>query len=217
MATTKTMMDLTEQVILDAIEVLGRGRQLPWGDKTIDFSPPFARRTYDELFQEQTGVDPHDESAVTQLATRLEIPTAGRHIDVIKNEIFEEKVEDALEGPIFVIDYPASICPLTKRKVDRPAIAERFELFIQGMEIANAYTGIERPRSSRATVQNAASRAVGRRLDGQDGPRLYSSSATRDATGRRIRYWHRPPGHAIDQHTNDTGRDSVSAASSGIR
>jgi lysyl-tRNA synthetase class 2 len=141
----ETMMDLTEQIILDAIDVLGRGRQLAWGDKTIDFSPPFARRTYDDLFQEQTGVDPHDESSLTELATRLEIPTAGRHIDVIKNEIFEEKVEDALEGPMFVIDYPASICPLTKRKADRPEIAERFELFIQGMEIANAYTELNDP------------------------------------------------------------------------
>ena len=65
--------------------------------------------------------------------------------DVIKNEIFEEKVEDALVGPIFVIDYPASICPLTKRKTDQPEIAERFELFIKGMEIANAYTELNDP------------------------------------------------------------------------
>ncbi len=141
----ETMMDLTEQIILDAIDVLGRGRQLPWGDKTIDFSPPFARRTYDDLFKEHTGVDAQDESALKELATRLEVPTAGRHIDVIKNEIFEEKVEDVLEGPLFVIDYPASICPLTKRKADRPEIAERFELFIQGMEIANAYTELNDP------------------------------------------------------------------------
>ena len=64
---------------------------------------------------------------------------------MIKNEVFEEKVEDALIGPIFVTDYPASICPLTKRKKDQPEVAERFELFIQGMEIANAYTELNDP------------------------------------------------------------------------
>jgi lysyl-tRNA synthetase class 2 len=64
---------------------------------------------------------------------------------VIKSEVFEEKVEDALVGPIFVIDYPASICPLTKRKRENPAVAERFELFIHGMEVANAYTELNDP------------------------------------------------------------------------
>ena len=64
---------------------------------------------------------------------------------MIKNDVFEEKVEGALEGPIFVMDYPASICPLTKRKANDPAIAERFELFVAGMEIANAYTELSDP------------------------------------------------------------------------
>ena len=68
------------------------------------------------------------------------------HPDVILNEVFEATVEDHLQGPIFVIDYPASICPLTKRKKNSPDIAERFELFIQGMEIANAYTELNDPR-----------------------------------------------------------------------
>jgi lysyl-tRNA synthetase, class II len=54
-------------------------------------------------------------------------------------------VERSCTGPVFVVDYPASICPLTKRKRDRPEIAERFELFIQGMEIANAYTELNDP------------------------------------------------------------------------
>ena len=79
------------------------------------------------------------------LAKTLNLTTEGKHPDVIRNEIFEEKVEDTLQGPIFVIDYPASICPLTKRKRDNPAIAERFELFILGMELANAYTELNDP------------------------------------------------------------------------
>jgi lysyl-tRNA synthetase class 2 len=64
---------------------------------------------------------------------------------VIKSEVFEAAVEKTLKGPIFVTDYPAAICPLTKRKADNPAVAERFELIIQGMEIANAYTELNDP------------------------------------------------------------------------
>ncbi len=141
----ETMMDLTERIILDAIEATGQSRQLPWGDATIDFSPPFSRKTYDELFGEHTGIDPQDQAAVKTLAEQIGFDTAGKHPDVIRNEVFEEKVEDNLTGPIFVLDYPASICPLTKRSAERPEVAERFELFVQGMEIANAYTELNDP------------------------------------------------------------------------
>jgi lysyl-tRNA synthetase class 2 len=68
------------------------------------------------------------------------------HPDVLVNEVFEACVEDHLMGPVFVIDYPSSICPLTKRKRGDESIAERFELFIQGMELANAYTELNDPR-----------------------------------------------------------------------
>jgi lysyl-tRNA synthetase class 2 len=141
----ETMMDLTEQVITDAIDALGGQRKLPWGDQTIDFTPPFARRTYDDLFREHTGVEPDDAAGAKSYAQKIGLETANRHPDVIKNEVFEAKVEDALAGPVFVIDYPASICPLTKRKRDNDRIAERFELFVQGMEIANAYTELNDP------------------------------------------------------------------------
>jgi lysyl-tRNA synthetase class 2 len=73
------------------------------------------------------------------------VEVAGRHPDVVKNDLFEQCVEKTLTGPVFVLDYPASICPLAKRKADDPSIAERFELFIQGMEIANAYTELNDP------------------------------------------------------------------------
>jgi lysyl-tRNA synthetase class 2 len=153
-----TMMDLTEACITGAIKAMtaecphatgppkGEGQfKLPWKDGTIDFTPPFARKTYDELFAEHTGVDPNDRMAVAKLSAEIGFDTEGRHPDVIKNEVFEAKVEDALVGPVFVMDYPASICPLTKRKRDNPDIAERFELFIEGMEVANAYTELNDP------------------------------------------------------------------------
>ena len=141
----ETMMELTEQLIVDAIATLGRGSRLKWGEHEIDFTPPFQRKTYHELFQEHTRVDPADSAAVRLLAERLGIETGERHPDVIKSDVFESQVEDALKGPLFVVDYPASICPLTKRKASDPQIAERFELFVEGMEVANAYTELNDP------------------------------------------------------------------------
>ena len=140
-----SMMDLTESVIANAIEAIGCGNVLQWDGKEIDFSTPFARETYDSLFEKHAGVDPTDADAVKTFAESIGLSTDGKHSDVIKREVFEAKVEDALVGPVFVTDYPASICPLTKRKKDNPAVAERFELFIHGMELANAYTELNDP------------------------------------------------------------------------
>jgi len=144
----QSMMDLTEQLIVDAVKAISPGQpqyRLAWGEAEIDFTPPFARATYDELFQRYTGVDPSDEKAVAAFAEGLGFDTTAKHPDVVKTFVFEEKVESQLTGPVFVLDYPASICPLTKRKAGSDHLAERFELFIQGMEIANAYTELNDP------------------------------------------------------------------------
>ena len=140
-----TMMDLTEKIIVEAISATGQPLVLPYGETTIDFTPPFPRRTYHDLLGEYLGVDPLNEAALRRWAAEHGIPPEGKHIDVIKNELFEEFVQEKLSGPVFVMDYPAGICPLTKRKKDDPRIAERFELFVQGMEIANAYTELNDP------------------------------------------------------------------------
>ena len=141
----ETMMELTEALIVEAIRATGQGLKLPWGDDVIDFTPPFAKKTYDEVFTEHTGVAANDPAAIEAFARSIGIETAGKHPEVIKNEVVEVKVEDALKGPMFVLDYPASICPLTKRKAGNPAVAERFELFMCGMEVANAYTELNDP------------------------------------------------------------------------
>jgi lysyl-tRNA synthetase class 2 len=141
----ETMMELAEELIVNALRATGQGLKLRWGEAELDFTPPFARRTYDELFAQYTGTDAHDARAIERLAQSLGMETAGKHPDVLKSEVFEAKVADALTGPIFVLDYPASICPLTKRKAQNPNIAERFELYVQGMEVANAYTELNDP------------------------------------------------------------------------
>jgi lysyl-tRNA synthetase class 2 len=67
--------------------------------------------------------------------------------------LFEQKVEDKLVGPVFVYDYPAALCPLTKRKKGEPNVAERFELYIANMELANAYTELNDPVMQEATFR----------------------------------------------------------------
>ena len=141
----RSMMELTEKIIVGAIKATGQSTKIIWNDKEIDFTPPFERKTYFELFREHTGVNPEDEDAVKDYAKTLQLPVDNVHPDVIRNEIFEHKVEDSLIGPIFVTDYPASICPLTKRKRGNQNLAERFELFVHGMEVANAYTELNDP------------------------------------------------------------------------
>jgi len=142
----RSMMDLTEQIVTNAAQTVCSSYIVPWGDDTIDFTPPWPRRPYAELFAEHAGCDMKDAAAVEAKAKSLGMDTDGKHPDVIVNDVFEETVEDHLQGPVFVIDYPASICPLTKRKQNDPDIAERFELFVKGMELANAYTELNDPR-----------------------------------------------------------------------
>ncbi|MBD3673943.1 MAG: lysine--tRNA ligase [Planctomycetaceae bacterium] len=154
----ESMMDLTEAIVCNAVKSISETMVLPWDEGEIDFTPPWPRKKYADLFQEHAGCDMSDAEAVKAKAHELaehghiaqdfiqRMDSEEMHPDVIVNEVFEATVEDHLEGPIFVIDYPASICPLTKRKQGDPSIAERFELFVKGMELANAYTELNDPR-----------------------------------------------------------------------
>ena len=140
-----TMMDLTEAIILEAAQAAGTPPSFEWMGHTVNLRPPFRRARYDDLLREVTGCDPADPASVAAAAATHGIETAGRHPDVIKSDLFEATVEDTLSGPVFVIDYPAAICPLTKRKAGQPDVAERFEMYVAGMELANAYTELNDP------------------------------------------------------------------------
>jgi lysyl-tRNA synthetase, class II len=149
----RSMMDLTEGVIVACVDAIGGGRVRPWADKTVDFNPPWQRARYEDLFQEHVGCSIFDEAAVRAAAGVHHIPTAGKDHEVLVHNLFELRVEHNLIGPVFVHDYPAALCPLTKRKRDNPAIAERFELYVHGMELANAYTELNDPITQEATFK----------------------------------------------------------------
>ena len=142
----ETMMELTEFIFTNAIKAIDGQMQRPWGHKTVDYTTPWPRRKYADLFREYVHCDIHDAAGVAAAAQKHDIATAGKHPDVVVNDVFEELVEHHLAGPVFVIDYPAAMCPLTKRKKGQSEVAERFELFIDGLELANAYTELNDPR-----------------------------------------------------------------------
>lgn len=150
----QSMMDLTEGLVLACIGALGTETTRPFGDHQVNYQSPWRRATYAELFLEHVGVSMDDPAAVEQVALAMGMQTRGKHPDVVVQDLFEAKVEDKLMGPIFVYDYPASLCPLTKRKQGNPRIAERFELYVCGMELANAYTELNDPITQEETFRS---------------------------------------------------------------
>ena len=139
------MMDLTEELICLLVEENCSGKQVEFGDVTIDYTRPWRRAQYAELLKEYSGCDIDDIEAVRAKARELELDEAGIDEVVVVNEVFEATVEDNLINPTFVLDYPAALCPLTRRKKEDPKYAERFELFVARMEMANAYTELNDP------------------------------------------------------------------------
>ncbi|MFC1677071.1 lysine--tRNA ligase [Planctomycetota bacterium] len=140
------MMDLTEQLISHLIDnVTCADKEVEYDGMKIDFSRPWHRASYAELLKEYSGCDITDIAAIREKAQKLGLNEADMDDLVVVNEVFEATVEDELINPTFVIDYPVALCPLTKQKKDNPLYAERFELFIGKMEIANAYTELNDP------------------------------------------------------------------------
>jgi lysyl-tRNA synthetase, class II len=139
------MMDLTEEIICLCAEKYCGGTQAQFGSLTIDFSRPWRRARYAELLKQYSGCDIADIKAVRTKAKELGLDESGMDDAVVTNSVFESTVENNLVEPTFVIDYPAALCPLTRRKKEDGRFAERFELFIAQMELANAYTELNDP------------------------------------------------------------------------
>jgi lysyl-tRNA synthetase class 2 len=139
------MMDLTEELVSLCIQKHCEGNKVQFGEFEIDFARPWRRAKYAELLKEHAGCDIDDIEAVREKARKLDVDESEMDDAVVVNEVFEATVEDNLIAPTFVIDYPAALCPLARRKADNPKLAARFELFVGRMELANAYTELNDP------------------------------------------------------------------------
>ena len=126
--------------------VLGGRSVVTFRDKPFDLKPPFQKARYLDLFAQQNpGVDWFDHAACTRRARELGLKTDGIEPARLANDVFEATVEDTLQGPVFVHDYPVAISPLAKRMADDPRVTERFELFVAGMELGNAFSELNDP------------------------------------------------------------------------
>lgn len=147
------MMDLTEEMFRYVAQEVCGTTLIPYAEEMIDLGKPFERLTMIEAVKKYTGID-FDEVADTQAAKKLadekEIHYEARHTkgDIL-NLFFEEFVEEHLIQPVFIMDHPVEISPLTKRKPDKPDYVERFELFIYGREMCNAYSELNDPIDQR--------------------------------------------------------------------
>ncbi|MBW2570561.1 MAG: lysine--tRNA ligase, partial [Deltaproteobacteria bacterium] len=139
------MMDLTEELISAMVEKYCDGRKIEFGDLTVDYTRPWKRAKYADLLSEYAGCKIDDIAAVRKKAAQLDINASNMDDAVVINELFEAVVEKNLVNPTFVIDYPAQLCPLTKTSSRDPRFAERFELYVGKMELANAYTELNDP------------------------------------------------------------------------
>jgi len=139
------MMDLTEEIICLLVEKYCGDTRVQFGEETVDYTRPWRRARYSELLKEHSGCDIEDIKAVRMRAAGLGLDEEDMDDVVVINEVFNATVEDNLVDPTFVMDYPAALCPLTRRKKDEPKYAERFELYVAGMELANAYTELNDP------------------------------------------------------------------------
>lgn len=139
------MMNLTEEMVCSLVMELNGNYEITFGEKTVHLSPPWKRATFCELLKENAGVDFNDTEGLVREASRLGLKTQGVHRDIIANDLFEKTVVPKLIDPTFVIDYPATLCPLTKLCEGNPRLAQRFELYITTMEVANSYTELNEP------------------------------------------------------------------------
>ena len=140
-----SMMRLTEELVSKLASELRSDSNISFGEKTVDMTTPWRRARFNELLEEYAGVDFDDAAAMRQKAEGLGLETGNMPRDVVANDIFEEEVVPKLNNPTFVIDYPASLCPLTKLCEDDKRFAQRFELYIASIEIANSYTELNEP------------------------------------------------------------------------
>jgi len=148
-ATYRDLMDLTEEMISWlAVEVTG-SMQLTYQGQHVDLTPPWSRYTLNEALVEVGGLNKdlvEDDSAVMKLAAENGIelqPEAGP--GKARTELFELLVEELLINPTFITSYPTEVSPLARKNEDDPTVTDRFELFVTGREIANAFSELNDP------------------------------------------------------------------------
>jgi len=146
------MINLAQDLICHvAVEVLGKD-ELIYQGKTIALKIPWNRQSFAKLVKDKFGIGPSDNSA--KMLEKLQAKGFARDKNCLSRSQINRVIEDVLEedvqvNPVFITDYFTSLCPLAKTNKDNPLISERFELYVAGMEIANAYSELNDPQEQR--------------------------------------------------------------------
>ncbi len=151
------MMEITEQLFEKIALTLHGTTELKVGDKTINFKAPYRRISIIEAIQENTGIDINgmDEAGLREVCKTLKIdvpPTIGK--GKLIDEIFGATSEYTYIQPTFIIDYPIEMSPLTKKHRSKEGLVERFELMVNGKELANAYSELNDPIDQRKRFED---------------------------------------------------------------
>ncbi|MEM7203783.1 MAG: lysine--tRNA ligase [Planctomycetota bacterium] len=151
----RDIMALVEGLFAHLCETALDGRtEVTFRDQAVSLKPPFEKARYLDLFATHNdGLDFFDADGVRARAKALGLTVEGLPPEKLANDVFEATVEDQLRGPVFVTDYPVAICPFAKTSPDDPRVAERFELFCAGTELANAFTELNDPADQRQRLE----------------------------------------------------------------
>ena len=159
------MMEVTEALIGQAVERVTGSRTIPYQGATLDFSPPWPRLSMVEAVSDKVGerVDGLDPDHLARLCAARKLETRpGMGAGGLLDALFSELVQPELQRPTFVVDYPREVSPLARPKRGNPALVERFEVFIAGMELANAFSEQNDPEAqAKAFEEQMVRRASG--------------------------------------------------------
>jgi lysyl-tRNA synthetase class 2 len=159
------MINITESIVEHLARTLHGSTKVTYGDKEIDFTAPWPRKSMTDLIKEHTGTDFQtltDPKEARDAAMKLRVHIEeGLSWGQIVETVFGEKVEDKLIQPTHVVDLPKEISPLSKAWPDRPHVAQRFETYVNGWEIANAFSELNDPREQRARFLEQAEQKRG--------------------------------------------------------
>jgi len=152
----RTMMELVETCITTLAKEISGGTQVPFGEKTVDLTPPWPKKDFCDLLREHAGVDPNDIAACRVKLAERHVDTAKMTKPEVQDEVFSEFVQPNLQNACFVINQPIEMTPLCRELPDRPGFADRFEVYAAGFELSNAYTELNDPIEQRKRLIDQA-------------------------------------------------------------
>jgi len=193
----KKMMNLSEELICETVRRVNGALKINYQGNEIDLSPPWRRMTFKAALKEIGGIklDYENEKKLKKIASEAGLRVEDLSKSQILEHLLDKKVVPKLIQPTFILDYPEETSPLAKRKKDEPSLIERFEIFIGGGEIGNAYSELNDPIEQRERLMRAKAGSIG----------------IRNASYRRPGDRNRQVSDVVDQFFFHSRRDSFSS------